>query len=312
MHQLVRAARGVWVAQVQHRRAFARRGGVRLVAAFAVWAAPWAPPHVPRLPAPAAVVNPAANDHARAKGDGGLGHIHCGLIPGIQGHRIAKGGSRVVLRDVHSLRLCRLNHDDLRGLFAGLGGVAGRVGHGAHSQLWARFQLPGIASAFAQGLNGAHQARCVLGIGAAQCARPRQIAGHLAQHIGKLGQRFDRRVPSLGVHRIGQCLARHARMLTQPQLCRADLFGVQSASQHLGHEFVGVKRNGGDQLQQHLHRCGSLRRRAGWRIELRIKLNRCTGPAQRRADWRRGFRFAACQQQRQRQRADPRRGWRAG
>ena len=243
------------------------RTGLRGRGALAVTPGPFgiAPVHIPGFPAPGRMPVHGLGQHdsgteaqqAGHHGHAGHGsrrrHLHI-AVAAIYGQRLTVDLSRVVLGNVDRIHLGRADFNELlRWLYDRVGQRCDygsrRIGHGGWRggqvdlELTGGLERAGLVGPVAHDLYGVHHIRGSVVIGLAQRRGPGQIGGHLFQHIGKLGQRFDGRVPVLGVDGIAQRRPLQAGVLPQPGFGGADLVWIGGTGQDLGHQLVRVQRN---------------------------------------------------------------------
>ena len=151
------------------------------------------PVHAPAVaPAATTVVKHGPDGDSKTKGNDGR---RCQIRGGISrhNHRRAIHNGRIVSGHVDHLRICLLNHDDLRAFLDDLDLPGG-------------FQIAGLKSLAAHSLDGIHHIvllhhRCF-----AQRRSPRQIVRQERHHGREQGDRLYRVVPILLIRREHQIL----------------------------------------------------------------------------------------------------------
>ncbi len=201
----------------------------------------------------------------------------CIGIAGIDRLRIAVDDLRVIGRHVHHVRLHGLDGDVLRrrldhrgacvhGLHVRRGRVVLRRRGAGHAQLVVVLEAARLRCALAHDLDRVHHIGRVVVVGLPERLGPRDVAGHLVDDRAECGERLHARVPGLLVGCIGQRTGLEVAVLRKPFVRGGDLLGVGGTGQDLGHQLVGVERDGRDHLVELLgggRRVGSLHRGCG-------------------------------------------------
>ena len=181
------------------------------------------PVHIPGMPTPGRMGHAGLRQqHACAKaqqacGDGDA-DAYCDrrrdvVIASVDRQRFAIDNAGIILGHIDGADFGGGNFDVLlrrrdHRLWNGGNSVAGHVitvagsTDGTDDQMFGAFERARLVCAVAHDLYGIEHISRVVVIGLAQRGGPGQVGGQLLQHIGKLGQRFDGRVPVLGVDRI--------------------------------------------------------------------------------------------------------------
>src|SRR2546422_6928116 len=136
--------------------------------------------------------------------------------PGPPEHRAVRGPpprsihyQRIVVADVHVLRIDRL-HCDRRALLIDL-------------LLAVAAQVPGGLRALPQGLHRSHGLRLLAEEGVAQVDGPLRALAHPREHVGIRDERFHARLPRLVLHHLHRVVAAYARIAdgAGPEIGRA-------------------------------------------------------------------------------------------
>ncbi len=247
-----------------------------------------APVDAPGIPAPVVVMahrrphqhtdaeRQRAGLHQRLRG------IHRPLLDParIHLHRRSVHHGRIVLRHIDHVGLGRFDDDGLcrrryhgrAVIHHGIGGRPrhvgrfgrsrrGRVDHGRDPQVRGVFQVARLPGARAQQLDRVHHVGGVVDVGVTERRGPVDVAGHLVQHGGESGQRFDTDVPRLAGFGTLQRVAFQRWILAQPLVGGGDLLGIRGAGQHLAHQLVWKQRDRRHHLRQLLGGRRRVRRR---------------------------------------------------
>ncbi len=214
------------------------------------------PVAVPVAVAPSAttVAHHRADCDSRSEGEQAGRDCSCRAVP----RRLNRGSvnnRRVVLRHIHNLRICRLNHDRLR-----------RLLHDRN--LRARLQIARGLRLRAQSLDRSHHVGSLQVIRLSQGRGPAKVLREIIQDRRKLRKRLHARVPRLAINCLHQILAGEALVLMKPVTCGFHLVRKRRGSQNLRHHSIRVQRNRRHQLLQFVRRQrrGVLLRSRGCRL----------------------------------------------
>jgi hypothetical protein len=142
---------------------------------------------------------------------------------------------RVVLRDVHDLRVGGLDDDHL---LAGLGRPRLHLLLGRALQVADRLALP------AQALDAAEHRVLVHGEGAADLRRPGEVSGHQLHHLGEERQGHEARLEARLLDRLLHLGTLELGVRLQPGVQLADLARVAGAEEHLARSWSGYSATG--------------------------------------------------------------------